>query len=58
MGSEDVSIYNSTALEEALSSTKKILIPGFLCPRPTGLCIFFLQSSISLQFDTYSYIVA
>ena len=47
MGSEGVSIYDPIALEEASSSIKKFFYPEFLCPRPTGLCIFLLQSSIA-----------
>ena len=48
MGSEDVSVYNPTAFEKALSSKDNLAI---LCPGPTGLYIFFLQSCIARGFE-------
>ena len=48
MGSEDVGEYNPTAFEKALSSKDNLAI---LCPGPTGLYIFFLQSCIARGFE-------
>ena len=48
MGREEVSIYNPTAFEEALSRKENLAI---FCPKPKGLCVFFLQSCITRGFE-------